>query len=738
MGKHGAVILRRVDKPAPSTVASASSRALSHAEQQTASTTTTTTSSPNTPNKGLGGSPMPVNWSLWQPGNGIVFGGASSASATVTASTTAIVSTATTTTTRTTQTTASSVQSTPRTFVPRTAASPLAQPSPRPAVAFAQQQTTHFVHTTMPIRFSPRRPIHSMAQAAVYTQEEKPTKETIVNTKENKEEETRENNETKVAEKAKAEEPPAEVLPPETTLDYKVPDDLFRAARDAPEGTPESYWTYALYRQVQAKKKEEEDEHVDEKSDDKAGDKADDKSSDDAVTFTAEGVKVHYCKSKMTTERVCKEYFLGEPLLGFDLEWMANATRYDGARRNVCLVQLASPSRIGLFHLSLYPAKDDLMAPTLKKILEDANSIKAGVFIKGDATRLRKFLKVDMHGMIELSHLHKLVTHSKTGETKLINKKLVSLAVQVQEHLRLPMFKGQDVRSGDWSRSLSMDQILYSASDAYAAVQIFSVLEKRREALDPKPPRPAFVELNLPIKLADGVVASASAVEEAGDEAAEEAIEDDASGGTSAELSPEFLERAKKTIEFEAEDDGDAAPATPAKGRTGSASSASASKTPKTPKTPATPKTPRTPKSQATPAKAKDPRIVAAEEWLARFKATAVGNGRTVRAKPASLRAYHLWHSNDDLDPVTLAALLRDPPLQTNTVVTYILEAVQLESLPYLKTRLRDEVLDKVPREFSRKYSGLMRATGYASGTGSAGGAGNAASPAATSSPRTT
>lgn len=716
MGKHGAVSLRRVDKPASNTVASASSRALSYATLQPAPTM----SSQSTPNKGT--APMPANWSLWRPDNGIVFGGAGGASTVVAASGTTAIATNQTQI----QTAATTVLATPRAFVPRAAAPSLAQRSPRPAVAFAQQTTTHFVHTTMPIRFSLQRAVHSMAQK-VDVVEDKPSKETSVGTEEGKETTDTETAETaEAAETAEQAKTTSEILSPATTLDFKVPDDLFRAARDAPEGSPESYWSYALYRQVQADKK------------------GDDKDSDAAATSSnATAVKVHYCKSKHTTERVCREYFLGEPLLGFDLEWMANATRWDGARRNVCLVQLASPSRIGLFHLSLYPAKDDLMAPTLRRILEDASSIKAGVCIKGDATRLRKFLNVDMRGVIELSHLHKLVTHSRTGETRLINKKLVSLSAQVQEHLRLPMFKGQDVRAGDWSKPLRMDQILCrslwrsslsfsfffpshittnnvdSASDAYAAVQIFSVLEKQREALDPKPPQPAFVELNLPIKLADGVVASSAATEETGEEADENVVEDDNVGGSPAQLSPEFLEKAKKTIEFEAEDDSQAAPATPANGGAGSASAASAA--PKTPKTPRTPSTPRMPKSPATPAKPKDARIAAAEEWIARFRATSSSSGRTVRARPASLRAYHLWHGHDELDPVTLAALLRDPPLQTGTVVTYILDAVQLESLPYIKTRLRDELLERVPRDFlTKKYSGLARACGYTGGTGSA------------------
>ncbi|ERT02048.1 hypothetical protein HMPREF1624_00345 [Sporothrix schenckii ATCC 58251] len=570
----------------------------------------------------------------------------------------------------------------------------------------------------MPIRFSPKQVIHSMAQRADVF-EDKLSRETIGDTKNGTKtkEQTgaRETVTTETEEAAEAAEATeateADAAPetsPETNLDYKIPDDLFRAARDAPEGSPESYWSYALYRNIQ----------TDKKADDK------DDNSDDAATNPAKKspttVKVHYCKSKLTTERVCQEYFLDEPLLGFDLEWMPNATRWDSARRNVCLVQLASPSRIGLFHLSLYPAKDDLMAPTLRRILEDASSIKAGVCIRGDATRMRKFLNVDMRGVMELSHLHKLVTYSKSGETSLINKKLVSLSFQVQQHLRLPMFKGQDVRASDWSKPLQMDQIIYSASDAYAAVQIFSVLEMQRESLDPKPPRPAFAELNLPIKLAGGVVASPAAAEETSEEAADDLAEEPAVDGdvgvSPAQLSPEYLDKAKTTIEFEAEEDKPASPATPGKTRTASASSSS-----DTPKTLKTPKAPGMPKSPATPSKPKDARIVAAEEWIDRYRATACSNGRTVRARPASLRAYHLWYGNNELDPVTLAALLRDPPLQTNTVVSYILDAVQLESLPYVKTRLRDELLEHMPRDFlMKKYSGLARSSGYTASPASA------------------
>lgn len=218
----------------------------------------------------------------------------------------------------------------------------------------------------------------------------------------------------------------APVIPPHTPLDFKIPDKVYQDARNAAEGSPDSFWGYAMYRGA----------------------------DDDAK------VKVHYCTSSATTERVIKRYFMHEEVLGFDLEWMANVSKSSGARKNVSLVQLASPSRVGLFHIAVYPGNDILVAPALKELMENPAITKVGVSVKGDCTRLAEFLQIKARGLFELSHLYKLVKYSQSGEHTLINKKLVSLATQVKEYLGLPMFKGLDVRTSNWTKSLRMDQIM--------------------------------------------------------------------------------------------------------------------------------------------------------------------------------------------------------------------------------------------------------------------------------------
>ncbi|POS79429.1 3'-5' exonuclease [Diaporthe helianthi] len=449
--------------------------------------------------------------------------------------------------------------------------------------------------------------------------------------------------------------------PPFTPLDYKIPEEIFSAAVNAAEGTSESFWSYAMYRGPN----DEEDGMENMKK-----------------------VSVHYCKSAHVAERVCRDYFLGEKVIGFDLEWSMDGYKTTSARKNVSLVQLASQSRVALIHVAAFPIKDELVPPTLKSIMEDPEITKTGVWIKGDCTRLQKYLGIESRGIFELSHLFRQVKYTKNGRHDLINKRLVRLADQVQETMHLPLFKGPDVRTSDWSKPLNMDQIVYSASDAYAAVQLYAMLNHQREELDPMPPMPFHAEKNKPIPLAPGYEGSSS------DEA--ESAEDEEEDMTDAEytgymLRLEQLRALAESIRAEAgEEDGDnnARTEVPKPAKSKSRSSAAPKKPPPPPK---------------------DPRIIAAEAWLMEYKATRPG-GKT-KAGGAALRAYFIWHGNDDLSLDDIAKLLRDPPLQVVTVSSYILEAVKAERLVYDKARLR-QVLDLYPPDVAQmRYGQLLRAT---------------------------
>lgn len=266
---------------------------------------------------------------------------------------------------------------------------------------------------------------------------------------------------------------PAQDELPETTTSFKMTEELFRAAKTAEPKSKEWYWSHKLYRGPPDEKGESHEP------------------------------KVHYCKTIQTTEQVLAKHFKDSKVLGFDIEWRENAYRTSDAKQNVSLIQIANEERIALFHIACYP-KNQLVPPTLKKIMEDPSVTKVGVSIKADCTRLRTHMSIDCRGIFELSHLYRLVKFSHSKEYGSINRRLVSLATQTQEHLHLPMYKGE-VRVSDWSRSLKTEQIYYAANDSYAGLQLYHTLEMKRKELNPCPPRPYHAELNLPIRFAEGL-----------------------------------------------------------------------------------------------------------------------------------------------------------------------------------------------------------------------------------------
>ncbi|PVH78229.1 ribonuclease H-like protein, partial [Cadophora sp. DSE1049] len=384
-------------------------------------------------------------------------------------------------------------------------------------------------------------------------------------------------------------------------------EELFRAAKNAEHGSMESYWSHRLYRGP-------------------------------LVNGQHQKTTVHYCKSIHTTERVLKLHFAKSKVIGFDIEWKENAYRSNDARQNVSLIQIANEERVALFHVALYP-KTDLVSPTFKKMMEDSSITKVGVSIKADCTRLRKHLGIDTKGMLELSHLYKLVKFSERKEFGEINRRLVSLAKQTQEHLHLPMYKG-DVRISDWSKKLSLEQIMYAASDSYAGLQLFYTLEMKRLALDPTPPRPYHAELNLPIRIAEGVeIPSDAEAEEA-----ELEPEDPTEKANTATTNPRPKQLSEKELEEAKE----------------SASCHLDSLHTQHPKHRLNPHHPLPSSSLS-----------------------------SHHLRGRNLRTYFLWYENPELSLKEIGAMLRSPPLSERSVAVGILEAIRVEGVKFEKERLR-------------------------------------------------
>ena len=429
--------------------------------------------------------------------------------------------------------------------------------------------------------------------------------------------------------------------------------------------------------------------------------------------------KCHYCTNFEQTEaQVAK--FLGEKVVGFDLEWEKFKSRpgEDSAKRCVSLMQIAAESKVALFHLAVFKGGDStekMIPQSLRAFLEDPKIIKVGVNIGGDATRLRNCFGIEMQGNIELSHLYKLVTYGESDPAK-VNRGLYALANQVKEVLHLPLAKGA-VRTSSWSKRLNGQQTEYAVSDAYAGLRLYYELERRRKAMVSKPPRPEFHELGMPILLGGGelpptkgrrvkqpvdvpdeVIEEEAALQEQEDDDASEDSEDvydtpadieafdayvesqDAHTVTGASL-PEIkyptLPSLEDLLSEESDFNDDSS----------------------------LPSDPITKTSASRPApNLHTPEAVTADSWATTWQAQLPATS-TVRVSQPQLRAYHLWH-HQGFDLKEIPALLRKEPLALSTVVSYIAEVLQKEDLEFDVEKVR-ELRARLPASVRGRYAKL-------------------------------
>ncbi|GAB7332869.1 hypothetical protein MBLNU13_g04587t1 [Cladosporium sp. NU13] len=429
--------------------------------------------------------------------------------------------------------------------------------------------------------------------------------------------------------------------------------------------------------------------------------------------------KCHYCTNFEQTEaQVAK--FLGEKVVGFDLEWEKFKSRpgEDSAKRCVSLMQIAAEGKVALFHLAVFKGGDsteELIPQSLRAFLEDPKIIKVGVNIGGDATRLRNCFGIEMQGNIELSHLYKLVTYGESDPAK-VNRGLYALANQVKEVLHLPLAKGA-VRTSSWSKRLNGQQTEYAVSDAYAGLRLYYELERRRKAMVSKPPRPEFHELGMPILLGGGelphtkgrrgkqpvdvpeeVIEEEAALQEQEDGDANEDSEDvydtpadieafdtyvesqDAHTVTGASM-PEIKYPTLPSLEDLLSEDSDfnddsSLPSDPITNNSA---------------------THRAPNLHT-------PEAVTADSWATAWQAQLPANS-TVRVSQPQLRAYHLWH-HQGFDLKEIPALLRKEPLALSTVVSYIAEVLQKEGLEFDVEKVR-ELRARLPTSVRGRYARL-------------------------------
>jgi hypothetical protein len=179
-------------------------------------------------------------------------------------------------------------------------------------------------------------------------------------------------------------------------------------------------------------------------------------------------------------------------------------------------------------------------------------------------------------------------------------------------------------------------------------LRLYDILEGKRKALKPTPPRPSFAELGLPIVLAGGSTL----------QMCEDSVEGDCLGENTDVGEAGYESTAEGIQASPGEDDSSAIFENP------------------------------------TEMSEKPSQVLAAERWATKWRES-LPKPRMPRITKSYLRAYSLWH-HSGLSVGDIANVLRDPPLQSSTVTNYILESIRLERLPYDEVRVRD-VLKNMP-----------------------------------------
>lgn len=203
-----------------------------------------------------------------------------------------------------------------------------------------------------------------------------------------------------------------------------------------------------------------------------------------------------------------------------------------------------------------------------------------------------------------------------------------------------------------------------SASDAYAGVQLYAVLEEQRRLLDPTPPRPYHAELNRPLQLGVKV---------------EERLETEPI--TVADSNTDTVNQGDQVLVEAGENSEEANKDTSQPSLSNGSACQSGDGYPVLKRT--------------------DYRLHAAEARIRQYR---LSKRTAVKAPPSHLRAYYVWHDNENLKPESVARVMRDPPLALHTVLNYIIGAVAAEGLPFSHARMRDEVLSFPRTSFAQDH----------------------------------
>lgn len=186
------------------------------------------------------------------------------------------------------------------------------------------------------------------------------------------------------------------------------------------------------------------------------------------------GGRIVYCRTANEVELAAQEILNkinarknneGVIALGFDIEWKPIYRQGEIPAKPALMQICMDNSHCYVLHI-IYSG----IPSTLKYLLEDESSIKVGVCILGDATKIWRHYDVTVQPLDDLS----VCANAKLGGPR----KQWSLSSLTETLTCKELAKPQNIRTGNWEASpLSKEQLQYAATDAFASWYIYEVLK---------------------------------------------------------------------------------------------------------------------------------------------------------------------------------------------------------------------------------------------------------------------
>lgn len=161
--------------------------------------------------------------------------------------------------------------------------------------------------------------------------------------------------------------------------------------------------------------------------------------------------------------------------LSFDMEWPYSQS----GSGKTSVIQIASAAEVFVLQVGAM----DKLPEELIRIIRDPTTIKCGVAIQADATKLEKDFgeEARLKNKVELSNVAKLVDVKRWEGRKF----LIALRDLCSIYLGRKLNKDPTIRQGPWAVSnLNARQEEYAASDAYVGLEIIHTLAKMAAVKD--------------------------------------------------------------------------------------------------------------------------------------------------------------------------------------------------------------------------------------------------------------